>query len=148
MLSVLNSILGGIFLCQKADAFVTVAAVTSATLRWGKAPCGHEGRSRCASLPPVFTQGVRSSVSCSGTSSSGCPLAAELPLGDTQEVAPSAVCSQSRAGFGTTAAGEVLGLFVLSRTPGTGLAHPLLAPGGLGAIEDLLGGAEVCVNSA
>lgn len=51
-----------------------------------------------------------------------------------------------KAGLGS--AQRLLGLFMLSRTPGTGLAHPLLAPGGLGAIEDLLGGAEVCVNSA
>lgn len=62
---------------------------------------------------------------------------------DTQEeMVPAAACSQKRTGFCTTFNDETLGLFVLYRTPGTGLVHPLLILGGFGTTKDILVGTE------
>ena len=62
---------------------------------------------------------------------------------DTQEeTVPAAVRSQKRTGFCTTSDDEMLRLFVLYRTPGMGLVHPLLVLGGFGTTKDILVGTE------
>lgn len=136
--------------CHTANAFVTIACGSACCIDRSDAETGKrtsrvQGKVML-SPSPRSSSAVRSSGLLIGKQAALDPPRRRLRfprVRDIQEeTVPAAACSQKRTGFCTTSEDEMLGLFVLYRTPGTGLVHPLLILGGFGTTKDILVGTE------